>query len=70
MNIDIVKNKIASNLNKKVIVTIYGMRNKVTRHEGVLYKIYPNIFSIIEDGVEKSFSYNDYITGDVKIRFL
>ena len=70
MNIDIVKNKIASNLNKKVIVTVYGMRNKITRYEGVLYKTYPNIFTIICDGLEKSFSYNEYISGDVKIRVL
>lgn len=70
MNIDIVKNKIKSNLNRKVVVTVYGMRNKVTRYEGILYNTYPNIFSIIEDGVEKSFSYNDYITGDIKIKFL
>lgn len=70
MNIDIVKNKIAINLGKKVIVTVYGMRNKINRYEGVLYKLYPNIFTIINDGVEKSFSYNDYITGDIKLRFL
>lgn len=70
MNIDIVKQKIESNLNKKVIVSVYGLRNKVSRYEGILYKTYPNIFSIIYDGVEKSFSYNEYITGDVKIKFL
>lgn len=70
MNIDIVKNKIMNNLNKKVIVTVYGLRNKINRYEGILYKVYPNIFSIIENGVEKSFSYNDYITGDIKIKFL
>lgn len=70
MNIDIVKNKILNNLNKKVIVTVYGLRNKINRYEGVLYKVYPNIFSIIENGVEKSFSYNDYITGDIKIKFI
>ncbi|MBE6156634.1 MAG: protein veg [Firmicutes bacterium] len=70
MNIDLVRQKIMNNLNKKVKVTVHGLRNKVSRYEGVLYKTYPNIFSIIEDGVEKSFSYNDYITGDVKIKFL
>ena len=47
MNIDIVKNKIASNLNKRIVVTVYGLRNKINRYEGVLYKVYPNIFSII-----------------------
>ena len=70
MNLDIIRNKINNNLNKKVIVTVYGMRNKVTRYTGVLYKTYPNIFSILEDGIEKSFSYNDYITGDIKIKIL
>lgn len=70
MNIDIVKNKLASNLNRRIVVTVYGLRNKVNRYEGTLYKVYPNIFSIIENGIEKSFSYNDYITGDIKIKFL
>ena len=70
MNIDLVRNKINKNLNKRVVVTVYGLRNKVSKYEGVLYKTYPNIFSIIENGVEKSFSYNDYIIGDIKIRFL
>ena len=70
MNLDIIKNKIRLNINKKVIVTVYGMRNKINRYEGVLYRVYPNIFSIIVDGKEKSFSYNDYITGDIKIKFI
>lgn len=70
MNIDLVKNKIKSNLNKKVIVTVYGLRNKISRYEGTLYKIYPNIFTILSDNQEKSFSYNDYITGDIKIKFI
>ena len=70
MNIDLIRKKIEDNLNKRVIVSVHGLRNKVTRYEGTLYKTYPNIFSIIEDGTEKSFSYNDYIIGDVKIKFL
>ena len=70
MNIDLVRQKIESNLNKRVIVTVYGLRNKINRYEGTLYKTYPNIFSIIYEGVEKSISYNDYITGDIKIKFI
>ncbi len=70
MNIEIVKNKINANLNKKVVVTVHGLRNKITRYEGILYKTYPNIFSIYYDGIEKSFSYNEYISGDVKIRII
>lgn len=70
MNIDLVREKIEKNLNKKVIVTVYGLRNKITRYEGILYKTYPNIFTINAQGYEKSFSYNEYITGDIKIKFL
>lgn len=70
MNIDLVRQRIESNLNKRVVVTVYGLRNKINRYEGTLYKTYPNIFSIIYEGVEKSFSYNDYITGDIKIKFI
>ena len=70
MNIDIVKEKLNNNLNKKVVVTVYGLRNKKYIYEGVLYKLYPNIFSILCDGVEKSFSYNEYITGDIKLKII
>lgn len=70
MNLDNVKEKISKNINKKVVVTVYGLRNKINRYEGVLYKVYPNIFSIMTDTGEKSFSYNEYITGEVKIRYL
>lgn len=70
MNIEHVKEKINNNLNRKVIITVYGFRNKIMRYEGILHKAYPNIFSVICDGIEKSFSYNEYITGDVKIKFI
>ena len=70
MNIDLIKKDLEKNLNKNVIVTVHGLRNKVTSYEGKLYKIYPNIFSIITDIGEKSFSYNDYIIGDIKIKYL
>ncbi len=69
MNLDTVKENITKNIGKKVIITVYGMRNKINKYEGVLYKVYPNIFSIMTDYGEKSFSYNEYITGEVKIRY-
>lgn len=69
MNLDTVKDNITKNIGKKVVVTVYGMRNKINKYEGVLYKVYPNIFSIMTDYGEKSFSYNEYITGEVKIRY-
>lgn len=70
MNINLVKEEISKKLNSKVMVSVYGMRNRVSRLEGILYKIYPNLFTILVDGEEKSFCYRDVITGDVKIKYL
>lgn len=70
MNINLVKEEISKKINSKVMVSVYGMRNRVSRLEGILYKIYPNLFTILVDGEEKSFCYRDVITGDVKIKYL
>lgn len=70
MNLDTVKERLYKNLNKEVIVTVYGIRNKVNQYEGKLYKLYPNIFSIMTSEGEKSFSYNEYVTGEVKIKVI
>ncbi len=70
MNLNIVKEEISKHLNAKVLVSVYGMRNRVNRYEGKIYKVYPNIFTILENGEEKSFPYRDVITGEVKIKYL
>lgn len=70
MNINIVKEDIKNKVNKRVIVSVYGLRNRVTRYEGIIYKIYPNIFTIYTGDEEKSFPYRDIITGDIKIKYL
>ena len=70
MNLNIVKDQISQNLNKKVRVSVYGLRNRVDRFEGTLYKVYPNIFTVLIRGEEKSFTYRDVITGEVKIKYL
>lgn len=70
MNINIIKEDINKHINSKVLISVYGMRNRVNRYEGVIYKVYPNIFTILENGEEKSFPYRDIITGDVKIKYI
>lgn len=69
MNINIIKEDISKNINRKVIVNVYGLRNRVSRYEGILYKIYPNFFTVLVNGEEKSFNYRDVITGEVKIKY-
>lgn len=70
MNINIIKADLEKKLNCKVLVSVHGLRNRVTRYEGTLYKIYPNIFTILINNEEKSFNYRDLITGDIKLKYL
>lgn len=70
MNINIIKENINKNINRNVVVSVYGLRNKMTKYEGVIYKVYPNLFTILVNNEEKSFTYRDVITGEVKIKYL
>ena len=70
MKINIVKEEIKSKINRKVSISVFGLRNRVNRYDGVIYKVYPNIFTVLIDGEEKSFTYRDVITGEVKIKYL
>ena len=45
MNVETIKKDLFSKVGKNVRVTVYGLRNKVEKYEGKIYKIYPNIFS-------------------------
>ena len=70
MNINIVKEEIKKKINSKVNISVFGLRNRVNRYEGVIYKVYPNIFTVLIAGEEKSFTYRDVITGEIKIKYL
>lgn len=70
MNINFIKDEITRKLNSKVSISVYGLRNRVNRYEGVLYKVYPSIFTVLIGNEEKSFTYRDVITGEVKIKYL
>ena len=70
MNIDLIKQEIMNNIGKKVLITVHGMRNRTDYYEGKIYKSYPNIFTIIANNDEKSFTYRDIITKDITIKYL
>ena len=70
MNINLIKEEIAKKINRNVIISVYGLRNRVNRYEGKIYKVYPNIFTIMTSGEEKSFNYRDLITGEIKIKYI
>lgn len=70
MNIENTKSYIRSNIGKSVSVTVYGMRNKKDSYEGIIHAVYPNFFTIIYRGGEKSFNYRDIITKDIKLKII
>ena len=70
MNIAFVKEKINYNIGKKVRVTVHGMRNRTDFYDGVIKNCYPNFFTIMYLGSEKSFNYRDVITNDISIKYL
>ena len=70
MNINDIKDIINHNIGKRVKVTVYGIRNKINYYEGPIYKTYPNIFTILYQNEEKSFSYRDIITKDIDIKYI
>ena len=70
MNIEITKDEIKKKVGKKVRITVYGMRNKIDYYEGIIYKVYPNIFTILYRDGEKSFTYRDIITKDISVKYL
>ena len=70
MNVDIIKNEIEKNIGGEVRIKVNGLRNKTNIYIGKLVSVYPNIFSVLVQGDNKSFSYADVITGEVEITYL
>lgn len=69
MNLGIIKENISHNIGREVVVTVRCMRNKKEIYEGAIFKMYPNIFSILTKNGEKTFSYADIATKDVLLKY-
>ncbi|MCI6847797.1 MAG: hypothetical protein MR835_03005 [Erysipelotrichaceae bacterium] len=68
MNIRQIKYYLASKIGAKIVVIYYGSRNRKERYEGVVYKLYYNIFTIkLNNGDIKSFNYIDILTKNIQI---
>ena len=70
LNTNHIKEEIKKNIGKKVEIKVYGMRGKTMNYIGYIHAIYPNLFTIIENNIEKSFTYRDIYTGDIKIKYM
>lgn len=69
MNLDLIKENLKFKIGSDVIITVKCMRNRKQIYEGKIYKLYPNIFSIMTMNGEKTFSYADIATRDILIKY-
>ena len=70
MNTNNIKEEISKNINRNVEIKVYGMRGKTSEYKGRIHAVYPNLFTIININQEKSFTYRDIISGDIKIKYM
>ena len=68
MNIKNIRAYLSRKIGSRIVVIYYGSRNRKERYEGIIFKIYRNIFTIrLCNGDIKSFSYFDIMTKTIKI---
>ena len=67
MNLDKIREEVASLINKEVMINVTGTRNKKQMYKGIINNVYSNIFTVLIEGTNKSFTYSDVAIGDVKI---
>lgn len=68
MNIKLIKRYLSTKVGSKIVIIYYGSRNKKERSEGILLKLYNNVFTVKTDNNEiKSFSYIDILIKTIQI---
>jgi len=70
MSLDNIKEDVKKHLNAKVVISVFGMRNKNYQVEGYISNVYPSIFTVNENGLERSFNYSDIATGEISIKYI
>ena len=56
MNISDIRDEIKSLVNKEIMLKVSGSRAKTTMMKGIVNEVYSNIFTVLVDGVNKSFT--------------
>ena len=68
MNIRYIKKYLTTKIGAPIVVVYYGSRNRKERYEGILYKLYNNVFTIkLPNNEVKSLSYIDILTKTIQI---
>ncbi len=68
MNIYQIKRYLMSKKGECVKIIYHGSRNRKERYNGILYKLYNNVFTIkLSTGEIKTFSYSDVLIKTVQL---
>lgn len=70
MNPHVIKENLKKHCGERVMVKVYGMRNKNDSFIGILKDIYPQIFTVDTGSSIKSFSYSEIISKEVVLTFI
>ena len=71
MNINVIREKIESNLGKEVFIRYNLGRNKIEKYNAKIREIYNYVFvvEVLNTNEVKSFTYSDIITNTIKIYY-
>ncbi len=71
MNINVIREKIESNLGKEVFIRYNLGRNKIEKYNAKIKEIYNYVFvvEVLNTNEVKSFTYSDIITNTIKIYY-
>ena len=61
------KEFIKSNFGRRVLIKVYGIRNKVDMIEGIISECYSHVFVVRTKLGNKSFTYTDVLVGNIKV---
>lgn len=70
MNPNVIREGFYRHIGDKVLVKIYGIRNKNDTYVGTIKNVYPQILTILTDNAIKSISYSELINKEVVITFI
>ena len=71
MSIKKIKDVVFSNLGKTIGFKVNGSRNQIEEFDGKIVNVYPALFTVksLNNGMIRSFSYVDILTGDLELIF-
>ncbi len=68
MNIKQIKRYLFTKVGSRIVLIYFGSRNRKERYDGILWKLYNNVFTIkLATGEIKSFTYIDILTKTIQI---